>query len=82
MVQVELGEDLERRLQAAAQQQGLTTEEFLRQRLVVDLGIGDREQRDREHKEAIESLRTFADRFGATLGSDLTIKDLIHEGRV
>jgi hypothetical protein len=82
MVQVELGEDLEKRLQVVAQQQGLTVEEFLRRRLIADLATRDQQQRDREHEDAMESLRTFADRYNTTLGPDLTIKDLITEGRV
>jgi hypothetical protein len=82
MVQLELGEDLEKRLKAAAKQEGLTIEEFLRRRLDVDLTKSDQRQRDREHQEAVESLRTFADRYGTTLGPDLTIKDLINQGRM
>jgi hypothetical protein len=82
MVRVELGEDLEKRLQWAAQQQGLTVEEFLRRRLIAELAPRDQQQRDREHEDAIASLRTFADRYGTSLGPDLTIRDLINEGRV
>ncbi len=81
MVQVELGKDLEKRLEAAARQEGLTIEEFLRRRLDVDLATRDEQQRDRDHQEAIESLRTFADQYGTSLGPGLTIKDLINEGR-
>ena len=34
-----------------------------------------------DHQQAIERLRTFGQRHGLSLGKDLTVKELINEGR-
>jgi hypothetical protein len=80
MVQVELGNELETRLEQAAQSQGVSVTAYVQQLLESDLkrktGAVTPEQR-----EAVEALRTFAARHKFRLGPDLTLRDLIDEGR-
>jgi hypothetical protein len=82
MVQVELGTELEEQLAQNAKDAGISLNEYLRRRLTVRADPKPKRYiSPEERRAAVEALGTFAEERNITLGPDLTIKDLMNEGR-
>ena len=65
-----------------AERLGMSVEQYAEGLLSRGAAIETRSSTDQESlNRAIEDMRSFGKRHGLTLGPDLTIKDLINEGR-
>lgn len=65
-----------------AEERGLSVEAYLETLIARAVAETHQVADDPEaRRKAVDRMRSFADEYGFTLGPDLTIKDLINEGR-
>ncbi len=81
MVQIELGEELESRLVAAAFDSGVSVDQYVRLGIEPMLPAQVTPSTLEERRATIAKLKTFAQDHGIRLAPGVTVKDLINESR-